>query len=255
MEVSLVTGLRPYQREVEDDLWTAHLRAQHQADWIFYTPRGMKNHMSSAEFCIAMAIRCRSITDYQREQTKHLSCGCGETFTERIEDVVQHSLVCKCNRFTPAHRHNIVKYAMANVIRSFGFQVTIEPHFYVYESGIQRRPDLTVHVQGYQDIATDLVIVKQEGRVGANAERAAAEKIKIHKKAVERSGHIFIPYAMEVHGHRTKQCAEFVDAIGHHLSRPEYYRFLTRFNVTVSSALAQARVKATLSSCQPAEVW
>jgi len=249
-QVSLVTGLGTDPEADFGPVWTEHLLAQHQADWMFYWPRGAQQHLTSAEFCLALSIRCRAITDFQRASIKHLSCNC-RTGSRQLEDVIQHAIVCPRNHYTPALRHEKVKHAIANCLRQFGFSVTVEPNYFVYEgSQIMRRPDIAVHLEGYEDVVTDLVIVKQEGQLGVNAAKAAEEKNKIHKSAVSRAGAKFFPFAMEVHGHRDKSCTQFFDALNQHIQPHEKWRFRNHFFTTVSAALAHTRVRAILSTCQ-----
>jgi hypothetical protein len=136
-------------------------------------------------------------------------------------------------------RHELVKHAMADVARSHGITVTLEPTFYTYADGA-RRPDITFHVPGAA-VATDVTIVAPKGKVGEAATRAAADKTTVHHGPVNAMGHKFIPAACESHG--------FIGEGVYHLAKtlaraiPTYLTkwFYSSFISAVSYALAKGR--------------
>ena len=151
-------------------------------------------------------------------------------------------------RFTPTQRHTMVKYALARALRDFGLYVAVEPRFYTYADGtIQQRPDLTVFVSG-GGIATDIVICQQDGPVGQHAKANAAIKIRTHEAAVVAHGHQFIPFALEVHGHRDASCYKFANAVASQVQPHLRWAFRRHIESLVSTALAKARVEAVLAS-------
>jgi hypothetical protein len=229
--------------------WTAHFRSQSEAAWMFYVPIGAANHMSSQQFNTAMAIRCHSCPRALGNRIGHLTCSCGLTSVNQ-NDIVQHALSCEYTRFTPTQRHTMVKYALARAVRDFGFYVAVEPRFYVYANAtVQQRPDLTVFVGG-SGIATDVVICKQDGPVGANAMHWAERKIRTHDAAVSAHGHQFIPFAMEVHGHRASCCYKFAEAVAAYVQPHLRWGLKRHIESLVSTTLAHARVEAVLASPQ-----
>jgi hypothetical protein len=243
-QVSLVTNLHPDS----DDEWTAHLLAQSSAEWMYYVPRGQFNHLTSSEFNIAMAIRCRAISDAQRNRIQHMSCNCGFRCKEP-EDVLQHSIECTNNDYTLTHRHSAVKHALARAIRDFGLHVTVEPGFYKYANDLHQRPDVTVHL-AMQPLTTDVVICQQEDHVGQHAKEWARRKRRTHDAAVSQYGHRFVPFALETHGHRDSSCYDFIDKIARTLQPYQRWHFKTHVTSPVSTALARARVNAVLSTKQ-----
>ena len=121
------------------DTWTAHLKAQHIADWIFYQPRTSEEHLQPHEFRIAMAIRCRTLPKQIRDRVQTRRCNCGYS-PLAIEECVDHMFRCTSARYNFSHRHNDVKYAIARVLREFGVQSTVESGFYNYPMRTHRSP-------------------------------------------------------------------------------------------------------------------
>ena len=92
-------------------------------------------------------------------------------------------------------------------------------------------------------MASDVTIVKTEGKIGENAKHAAAAQKKKHESAVKSAGHIFEPFSMEVMGYCDESCGKLINAIAQANSMPGWKRFeFTRemFHA-VSVALARGR--------------
>jgi hypothetical protein len=217
----------------------AHLDGQHHAPYLFFTRPTELTYMSPSEFIIALAIRMRTLPRHICSLPKQCICG---RLCQSYADIIAHAFSCdRMSAFTFTQRHDLVKAAIASLIRSYGFSVTIEPRFYCYDNGVRQRPDITVNTA--RPITTDIVICMQDGRVGEASARAAAIKKSTHTEAVQRQDHIFVPFAMEVHGHCDEGCYDFIKHIRKHL--PPYSGFIFEreaFSV-IATTLAKARVR------------
>jgi hypothetical protein len=217
----------------------AHLDGQHHAPYLFFTRPTELSYMSPSEFITALSIRLRTLPRHACTLPKQCVCG---RLCRTHGEVIDHVFSCdRMSAFTFTQRHDMVKSAIAALIRSYGFSVTIEPRFYSYDNGLRQRPDITVNTA--RPITTDIVICMQDGDVGAAAKRAAQIKRKVHNDAVHRQDHVFIPFAMEVHGHCDESCYDFIKHIRNHL--PPYTGYIFEreaFSVTAIT-LAKARVR------------
>ena len=241
-EVELV-NVQPGQ---ESRASAAHLRAQTNAPWLFYAPRGQDDYrLTSPEFRLAMAIRCGAIPDDIAE-TCVASCTCTNIELKTPLDIIAHALNCNNSGFTTATRHNFIKTAIARVLRHYNFAVTLEPTVYssYYEDSVAHRPDVLVHTS--PPICTDVTVVQQnDSSVVGNASRAAAKrKSDHHNLAVSRIGHVFYPFALEAHGYEQPCNSAFTNAVGSHLPRHELQQLVFDMRSAVSVALARARCQA-----------
>jgi hypothetical protein len=232
-----------------DSIWTAHLPAQSVAEWLFYAPEGTPHHLSSADFSLAFALRCRSITKTQQNRIGSLVCSCGVT-TKTIQDVAMHAIECSKTGFGATARHGLVQAAMINIAKRYGIKPDREPAYYNYADFTASRPDITFHLNDGRSIATDIVVCKQDAEVGKHAHWWANEKQKKHGKAVTDQGHLFIPFALEAHGHRDISCTLLIRHIANSLQPHQRRTFEREFLLAVSTALAKARVNAVLSTSQ-----
>ena len=226
------------------DELTAHLRDQHSAEWLFFQPADSEDHLEPREFRIAMAMRCRTLPSNVRNNIRRGRCDCNET-PEGVEGLIDHALVCRSAPYTNTHRHTAVKYAIARVLNEFGVERNIEPNFYRYRDGHQRRPDICAH--GSPPVATDIVICKREGKTGDHAAREAAVKRQSHEAAVHATGHVFIPFAAEAHGHLDNSALKFTEHVSETLKSYQQKEFRKKMTRSVATALAKSRVRAVLA--------
>jgi hypothetical protein len=217
---------------------TAHLKAQHSAEWMFYLSKDNENQLRPRDFRIAMAIRCRTLPRDIRDRFARLRCNCGHT-PVTIEDTIDHSLVCSSNCFTAATRHSEVKNAIAKVLADYGVARTVEPGFYNYADRRAHRPDITAHAN--PPVAIDITIVQQNGEVGDNAAASARQKIQQHQLAVTSAGHRFIPFALEAHGHVDDTASNFITHVQQSLRPHLKWDFKRDLLHAVSTALARSR--------------
>jgi ribonuclease HI len=217
----------------------AHLDGQHHAPYLFFTRPTELSYMSPSEFITALSIRLRTLPRHTCTLPKQCICG---RLCRSYGEVIDHVFACdRMSAFTFTQRHDLVKSAIAALIRSYGFNVTIEPRFYSYDTGLRQRPDITVNTA--RPITTDLVICVQDGNVGAAASRAAQNKRRIHSDAVQRQDHLFVPFAMEVHGHCDESCYSFIKHIRNHLPPYTGYIFEREMFSVIAITLAKARVR------------
>ena len=231
LEVPLVTKISP-----SGDL-AAHLSAQEHAPWLMYQPRGWDTRLSEEEFRIAMAIRCGALP--RGIDFKKISCNCSVGIQSPL-DAIAHALNCQHSGFTPAQRHSLVKAAVASVARRYGLPVTIEPTCYAYADGVPHRPDLIVW--SVPPVTTDFVVVQQGARPGVAARAAAERKNRQHKGPVAQLGHVFVPFALEAHGHMHSAVSQFVGAVASRLPRHDFLAFSHDLTMAISVALARSRI-------------
>ena len=221
------------------DSLAAHLKAQHSAEWLFYQPRNSEEHLTPHEFRTAMAIRCGTLPLETRNRYTSFRCNCGFT-PVNTDDVLAHVFRCQAaSTHTSSQRHNAVKYAIARALREFGVGHSVEPRFYEYADAA-RRPDITAH--GTPPAAIDIVISCQDGELGDRATWWAQEKRRIHEASVTNKGHMFFPFALEVHGHAHEDVFKFIEHVARDLKPYERPAFKARVEHAVSSALAKAVV-------------
>ena len=231
---------------VLDDLpHTADLRSQFHAPFLFFSRATRYNELTHTQFRIAMCIHLRTLPQMVNKAVP-TRCNCGVNVTTN-EMLIEHSLKCdKFGRYTRTHRHNIVRDAIAAIARSYGITATLEPRFYSYESG-NCRPDITFHTLP-RAIATDVSIVYPDTDPGIAANRAAKAKEEIHKKAVERLEHTFIPFIMETFGYAHESCAKLAKALMVDLPKHRHTSFRFDMEHAASNALAIARANTVLSA-------
>jgi hypothetical protein len=224
----------------DHDPLTLHLRAQQQAEWLFFTSPNKRNHLFPNEFRLAAAIRCGVLPNSYVDRLVTCHCpGCG-VITQTHLDVINHALTCpRASSYTSAHRHTLLKYAVAAVCRDHGVNVVVEPNFYEYNNEKLQRPDLTV--MSVPPIATDFTVVRQVGEVGKHAAAAAEQKKKTHEDAVHRMTHIFEPFAAEAHGTLDPSCVRFCNKASQGLQIHMQRSFKREMYMAVSCSLAKAR--------------
>jgi hypothetical protein len=237
---------------LSDPIVAAHLAAQYDGAYLFFGCTPQNFSLSPFEFRIAMSMRLRTLPT---EITAYpVRCDCGHLLHTAAE-LIDHAFG-GCTRFswfTHTARHELVKHAIASVLRAYGFLVTVEPKFYAYMDAVEHRPDITVFASLYptqnwmQPLATDVVISAQRGRVGDNATIAAQEKKRHHSDATSRLDHMFIPFSMEVQGHRDKCVTEYIATLAQQLPIGQQRQFQRDMHATVATALAKARVATILS--------
>ena len=209
--------------------------------WLFYDDQ--HDGISPADFVGALAIRLR--LNVERVSFPAV-CNCAAVSTT-FDEFVHHVLACDCaTKYTHLRRHDDVKAALLHVVRKFGILAIDEPSFYVYDDLSAKRPDITFRTQ--PRLVTDITIVTPSVEVDVAASKAAADKRAYHSKAVQEAGHVFIPFALEVHGHMHKSCLELLDKLGLDL-QPNKRTFFKREAISaVQVALARARAAAIRSA-------
>lgn len=222
----------------------ASLRAQYNGHYLFYSRNTAASHIPDHIFRMALAIRMNTLPKCCGTLPKVCRCG---VHCPTAEKVIDHALRCdQMTYYTHTNRHNDVRDAIAQVVRSYGITVSSEPKFYsgFYEGPAEQRPDLTFHT--VPKISTDVTIVSSSEEVGDASRNAADHKCKTHAAATAALGHIFMPFAMEVHGHLDKSCYDLMkklrEYVPDHLNRDFTFDFLH----AVSSSLAAARATAVL---------
>jgi len=229
---------------VTNSLTSASLMSQYSAHYLFYSRDTAASHMPDHVFQMALAIRMRTLP--LRVSSLPKKCKCGALCRDAGE-VIEHCLRCdRMSYYTHTSRHNDVRDAIASVVRSYGISVSSEPKFYsgFYDSTSERRPDLTFHT--YPKITTDVTIVATGEKVGDAAREAAIKKNELHSSAVMKLGHIFMPFAMEVHGHLDSSCIDLMNALRRYVPDYRWQAFTFDFLHAVSSSLAAARAMSVL---------
>jgi hypothetical protein len=225
---------------------TASLGAQHDAHFLFYSRDTVGSQMTERQFQVAMAVHLRTLPRHLNDLPRQ--CNCGHTSTV-VCDAIEHCLKCvRSSRYTAATRHNDVRDAIMAIVRSYGVSCSSEPTFYekCYDSFHDQRPDITFHT--CPKIATDLTIVTPHTDVGVAAAEAADNKVKVHKAAVAKLGHVFLPFAMETFGHRDKSCFALVDHLKGSIPQHLHRAFTFAFHHGVSTTLAIARANTIISA-------
>ena len=241
-DVPLVNAKPPADKKA-----AAHLAAQHTAWWLRYQPRGRSVRLTPSTFKIGMCIRCGTLPRDLLSSVPR-TCVCGEVLMTPL-DLINHAQNCQHSGFTPATRHNIMKYDAAQVFRRYGLGVTVEPTMYdgSYTDNHKHRPDLSVY-SGPNVITTDFAIMQQDksGVPGIAAKNAAKAKNKLHSKPVNNYGinHHFVPCTFEAHGHMDNSVMEFIERAGQHLPAFLASEMKKEMVTVMSIALLKARVAA-----------
>ena len=234
--------------ETESQHRKALFSAQTTAPWLFYQPRGYDTRLTSPEFRLSMAIRCGTVpTDLLSSGAA--SCTCPNVTLDTPLAIVAHAMNCDANGFSPSTRHNLVKNAVAAVVRRYNLAVVLEPLNYCsdYTDARQHRPDLLVYTS--PPVCTGFVVSQQatSGKPGPASKAAAKRKQQHHQQAVARHGHVFIPFSMEANGHCDSSVTAFAQAVGAHLPRHELRDFVQDVHAAAAAALARARCHAVSS--------
>ena len=132
---------------------------------------------------------------------------CGFQFLD--PEFIDHAFACdRFTGFTHVHRHNLVMDCLLAASKAYGIQATAEPNFYTYDDdegkGKACRPDITFHTT--PPLATDITVVSPQYIVDQAASVAATMKVKKHRAACEKMGHLFEPFPLEIQGHMNQCC-------------------------------------------------
>jgi hypothetical protein len=226
---------------VTNQFTDSSMRCQHSAAWLFYNGYLPACDFSPALYRIAFQIRVRCTTEHELPK----QCACGHLMRDEGE-LILHAFKCELfSTFTRTHRHHLLRDTLIATAQIYGITTTKEPPFYTYAGDELRRPDITFHLP--IPIATDVTIVSPDIDVGYAAEKAAKEKVKIHKEAVEKLGHKFIPFATEVYGHMDASCTDLINEIAKQLPPHRQYRFRFEFMYAASIAMAKGRAQTILA--------
>jgi hypothetical protein len=199
-------------------------------EYLFYE----RGSISEQNYIIALALRLRGLP--KCFDVTPTTCNCGK-FMGNIKDLIEHVNVCaKCVQYT--QRHNATRDIMMTHAQMYGLTVTKEPSFYVYESGLKERPDITFHVT--PPITTDITIVTQQSDAIKNAE---AVKIKTHEKAVSTIGHNFIPAAIGHLGKRGKGTEKLIEQLTKFIPANQRYGFKMALERKIACCLADSRAR------------
>ena len=148
------------------------------------------------------------------------------------------------SKITFANRHTYVKDAIRFTLMRYGIQSTNEPNYYNYAGG-DFRPDITVRMNGVQNVATDVTIVKpHETEIGRAAKEAAEKKSARHNGPVAEYNHVFVPFAVETTGHLDDSCFLFLKKMKYQIPFHQRLLFRRDFLGNISTALARYRADA-----------
>jgi len=223
-----------------------HAAAQKNQLWLQYQPRDNVNRLAPVEFRWIMAIRCHTLPEeeYTSMTVKSNSVCCGNVDISTPGALIAHALNCKMNGFTPASRHNLIKFSVKGVLERVGLQTVLEPTNYshLYGSGAAQRPDLTVWHPLPVPVTTDFVIVQQTGGVPGKAANVAAKiKIDTHEKVVNKLNHRFVPFVMEAHGFEHSSVASFINHVS--VTLPGYLKRELHIDIRTAASVALARAR------------
>jgi len=210
--------------------------------WLFYT--GAKYELTPAEFVSALAIRLLLLPESVRLP---VLCDCKKQLNTET-DVIDHALACdRFTNFGHKARHDSMMYdALVPVARSYGLTCVCEPRCYAYDDASANRPDIIFGTT--PRTTTDVTIVFPDVEVGVAAMRAAVEKEKKHKKAVETLGHKFIAFAMESFGYMDQSAHDLVKALANDLPPVRRRTFFSEIYHAISVACARGRANAVNSA-------
>jgi len=241
-----------------------HFQAQGSARWLVAASPLGKFPLCELSFQRAVAARCGTLTDRDAAAVLPFTCGCGQMFNTTAS-VVDHIFYCAhASGFTFASRHQVLKTEIAQVLRSAGIGVHVEPNFFTYQNhrpnDHHHRPDLvaySISAGSFNDavdpltanmddlrsgVVTDFCVCMQDGLPGDHAKKMERVKIQLHKEAVERDGYVFIPYVVEAHGTEAEGVVDFIRAVARFV--PHYMQNRLKYSLSfiTSVALAHARV-------------
>ena len=180
---------------------------------------------------------CRTTTIKNDQQyVKHLFSGCRQTDQS----------------YAFASRHNVLKYAIADVLRHNGVAVAVEPTIFSHSydnsnnnrnnsNAKLQRPDLAMTLPS--SVATDFVITgTPSAAAGDNAACAAKEKNKTHTNACKAHGFMFFPFAAEIHGHLHADVFKMIAYLARQVSFELREDFIFQMFHTTSLVLARSRI-------------
>ena len=223
--------------------------------WMFYT--GRTDDLIPPVYKIAL---CNKLGLLHETVNYPISCECA-IMIESDAGFIKHTLCCSKGKFTSktgasyVRRHDAVKNeALVAVPRMYGIPCTPEPTIYgMYydpDTDSKRKPDVEYHTLS-RHLAIDLsIIYPDEEAPGNKAMQKANEKMRSHKKAVEKVGHIFAPFIMETTGYLHQDAVEVIRFLEHQIQpwlRPFFRRDLMR---ALSVSLARQKVEAVVQALQ-----
>ena len=219
------------------------------ATWMFW--HGSTHELTPAQFSIALGLRVGVLPE---KIILPATCNCGSVVTN-VDTFTEHAYKCDVfTGFTHTHRHNaVVRDALVPVARSFGIDSTIEPTQYsaFYEvdkdgHGSKRRPDVTFRTT--PPLAIDATIVYPTPEPGIAAAEAARRKIDKHRYAVEKLGHAFEPFAMEITGFLHESSLRVIEILARELLPLQRTAFRSELLHAIGVALARGRTAAIQSA-------
>lgn len=116
------------------DLTHPGTKAQLDTQWTNFSTG--YNAMTPAQFSIALGIRINTLP--QHALPIGSKCNCGIIYTN-TKEFIDRCLTCdKATPKTHTFRHDLVKDAIINTIRSYGICTTREPTCFTYEDGSRK---------------------------------------------------------------------------------------------------------------------
>ena len=245
----------------------------HDRYWNQYLTSAVVAQLPASHYRTALAIRCKLIPDFISQHVKApFRCNCNhakllyahnllpeqEEATKnnnQLTPVMEHVINCPhLHKIYYNARHDYVKDALRYVANKYAIRSTVEPNFYVYESGQLNRPDITFHLQGRPYVATDVTVVQPATStdtttsIGVEAGKAAEAKVAKHSDAVTKFGHQFIPFALETTGHFEQGCYTLINILANAVAYENKINFIRDIKGAVSTALARYRAEVLLAT-------
>lgn len=226
------------------------------SNWIFYC--NSVNDLTPSEYITALLLRMHILPIEVRYP---IQCSCG-SLVACDSEFIDHCLLCDYfTRHGHKARHDEVTRCLLATLRQYSFSFTSEPSFYTYieENSAKgsdavpvkvvkfKRPDATVWSR--IPVAFDTNVLFPNDVPGHAADKGAAHKILMHRKAVQLKGHVFFPLAMEIYGILQTDCFSLINHLKHDLPPHRWYPFRRDCIHSISVALARGRGQAVLSAC------
>jgi hypothetical protein len=142
-------------------------------------------------------------------------------------------------------RSNDIRDALAITAREYNIPAITEPTDYCdyyTETGKRQRPDIKFYTSPC--LAIDVTVRNTSEQVDHASEKAAEEKIKLHRDPVQRLGHVFKPFCMETHGHMHKSCSDVIDFLARTVIPSQAWGFKLAMTQAAAMTLAKGRVLA-----------
>lgn len=239
VDIAFASDVTPAVRLTTNTLLDPNQRSQHDAQFLFYA--GSYLQLTPMQFSFALAMRLRTLPSSYR--ILPVTCGCGRLVRTEV-DAIDHFVKCDlASTVTKSYRHTAVKSAIITTCQHYGISVTNEPRLYeALYTNEHKRPDILFHV--HPPVVTDVSIVHPEVDVGVASQKAAVEKIKQHREAVTKFGHVFLPFVLETFGHVHHDVHAVVRHLASALPPVQAKYFSLESLHAVSSALAIVRVEA-----------